>query len=369
MREKQVTDSNAASPARAVGLWLLAICALVYAMVLVGGATRLTDSGLSITEWNFVKGVWPPMDASAWDQEFALYKATPEYQFQNAGMSLADFQHIYWWEWGHRFLGKLVGVAFALPFLVFWATGQLKGRFWPVLGLFALGGAQGALGWWMVAGGLDRLDVPSYRLAAHLGMAFFILALGFWLALQALGWPSQPATQARNTAGGRLFGWIAVFAGLLFLQILFGALVAGIDAGRKYADWPTIGGEWFPSAYLEHAPWWRNIFEGHAATQFHHRMLGYGLALFGGWLVWRSVRAGGLVKRWGLIVVHLLAAQIILGVVTVMHAAPLGLALAHQALAAALWLACIAWMRAAWAARYSDTVSEVIGAEGRPQVA
>lgn len=364
MAAAEVRFDRIAQPA--VGVWLLAVCALVYAMVLVGGATRLTDSGLSITEWNFAKQVFPPMSDAAWAEEFALYRQTGEYQMQNKGMALSDFQYIYWWEWGHRFLGKVVGVAFALPFFVFWATGRLAGRFWPILGLFALGGLQGAIGWWMVAGGLDRLDVPSYRLATHLGMAFLILGVGLWLALDALGWPNRgPGIKQ----GKDLSPWIGVFTGLLFLQILLGALVAGIDAGRRYADWPTIGGEWLPSHYADMQPFWRNIFENEAATQFHHRIVGYGLALLGAFLAWRAVRAGGLTKRWGLIVVHLLAAQVILGIITVMSAAPLDLALAHQALAALLWLSCIAWWRASATARYHNTASQTLGAEGQSQAA
>jgi cytochrome c oxidase assembly protein subunit 15 len=350
--------------AAAVGVWLLIVCAFVYVMVLVGGATRLTDSGLSITEWNFVKGVWPPMTDLAWAEEFALYRQTPEYNGQNAGMTLADFQYIYWWEWGHRFLGKVIGVVFAVPFFVFWATGRLYGRFWPVLALFALGGLQGVLGWWMVAGGLDRLDVPSYRLATHLGMAFIILAVGLWLALDALD--RRTPKQAKTRAGTTLQG---VFTGLLFVQIVAGALVAGIDAGRRYGDWPTIGGEWFPSGYFEHSPWWRNLFESHAAAQFNHRTLGYVLALLGAVLLWRALRHGGLPARWAVATGVMMALQIGLGIVTVMAAAPLGLSLAHQALAAALWVSAVGWMRAVHRMRYSDTAAESLGAEARAQLA
>ena len=351
----------------AVGIWLLIVCAFVYAMILVGGATRLTDSGLSITEWNFAKGVWPPMSAQAWAEEFALYRQTPEYQVQNAGMTLADFQYIYWWEWGHRFLGKVIGVVFAAPFFVFWATGRLSGRFWPILGLFALGGAQGALGWWMVAGGLDRLDVPSYRLAAHLGMAFLILGLGFWLAQDALDGPPQEDARSSAIVGhGRLLAWgVALFTGLLFLQIVLGALVAGLDAGRRYTDWPTIGGELFPASYFEYSPWWRNIFEGHAATQFNHRTLGYALAAFGLFLAWLAMRSRqSPTRRWALVCICLLAAQIILGIITVTQAAPLALSLAHQGLGVALWLTAVGWCRAAWRAGYHNTVAESHGGEG-----
>lgn len=364
-----MTGQSAAQKERAVGIWLLVVCAFVYAMILVGGATRLTDSGLSITEWNFVKQVWPPMTDQAWAEEFALYRQTPEYLDQNAGMTMADFQYIYWWEWGHRFLGKVIGVVFAAPFFLFWAMGRLRGRFWPVLGLFALGGAQGALGWWMVAGGLDRLDVPSYRLATHLGMAFLILAVASWLAMDALA-DAAPAGAAvaaprRDGPPWALWGFVV----LLFVQILAGALVAGIDAGRRYGDWPTIGGAWFPSGYFEHSPWWRNIFESHAATQFNHRTLGYVLAVLGAVLAWRSIRSGGVQRRWAMAVAALLGAQVVLGVITVMNAAPLGLSLAHQALAAVLWLASVGWLRAVVGRRYPNTAAESVGAEGQAQPA
>lgn len=349
----------------AVGWWLLAVCALVWGMVLVGGATRLTDSGLSITDWNLAKQLWPPMTAQAWEHEFALYRQTAEYQLQNRGMSLADFQYIYAWEWGHRFLGKVVGVAFAVPFFFFWATGRLKGRFWPILGMFALGGAQGALGWWMVAGGLDRLDVPSYRLASHLGMAFLILGVGVWLALDAFGWPKRASQSGPKPAV------LGVFAGLVFLQIVLGALVAGIDAGRKYADWPTIGGEWLPKSYAAIEPFWRNIFENEATTQFHHRGLAYVIAAMAVWLFLAARKASGPTRTLGLITVHLVAAQVVLGIVTVMNAAPLGLALVHQGLAVAVWVASIAWWRASLASRnhwrYHNTASQALGAEGQTQ--
>ena len=185
---------------RALRLWLGAVAALVFAMVLVGGATRLTDSGLSITEWDLGKGLTPPLGAERWPKEFALYRRTTEYQLQNRGMSLAEFQYIYWWEWAHRFLGKMIGVVFALPFAVFWATGRLKRRFWPVLGLFAMGGLQGAIGWWMVTSGLfGRVDVSPVRLAIHLGMAFAILGYTLWL-LFGLGERAPAASRSRSTA-------------------------------------------------------------------------------------------------------------------------------------------------------------------------
>ncbi|MEJ0058995.1 MAG: COX15/CtaA family protein [Terricaulis sp.] len=218
-----------AKPDKFVGAWLIVICVFVFAMVMVGGATRLTDSGLSITEWDFVKGVTPPLSDARWAEEFALYQRTTEYQLQNHGMPLGEFQRIYWWEWSHRFLGKLIGLVFAIPFLVFWATGRLRGRFWSVLVLFALGGMQGAVGWWMVTSGLfSSLDVSPIRLAIHLGLAFIIMALALWLALSAFGWP-----RARSELGAPR-ALLPTFLVALFAQIMFGALLAGSDGGAAY---------------------------------------------------------------------------------------------------------------------------------------
>ncbi len=308
-------------------------------MVVVGGLTRLTDSGLSITEWRLDKGLMPPLSASRWREEFALYQHTTEFREQNSAMSLAEFQAIYWWEWGHRFLGKMMGLVFAVPFLAFWAMGRLTGRFWPILGLFALGALQGAVGWWMVESGLaGRVDVSPWRLAAHLGMAFAILGLGFWLALDAFGWP-KPRRAAPSLPA-------AVLLALLFVQILLGALLAGADGGKAYFDWPTIGGTWFPPTYGALEPWTRNLAENHAAQQFNHRTLGYLAGLVAAWAgarIARSAQPGA--RSAGAAVAGLALAQVGLGVAAVMHAAPFSLSLLHQLCAALLWLAAVALAR------------------------
>lgn len=338
---------------RVVGVWLMVVAAFVAVMILVGGATRLTDSGLSITEWNFAKQVVPPLTEQGWQAEFALYRQTTEYQVQNRGMSLAEFQFIYWWEWGHRFLGKVIGLVYALPFFVFLALGRLKGRLLPLLGLFALGGLQGYIGWWMVESGLTgRLDVAPYRLATHLGMAFLIFAFAVRLGLKELGWPS------RGGSAGVPRWAVFAFAGLLFLQILAGALVAGSDAGRAYPDWPTIGGEIFPSSYWMLSPMGANLFENHAAVQFNHRTLGYlvfAMALALGWRAWTA--GAGAARPAGLSIAGLALFQTALGVVTVVHAAPLSLSLLHQAGAVALWAATVALIAAT--GRHHNTVIEI----------
>ena len=329
---------------RLVGIWLLIICVLVFAMIMVGGATRLTDSGLSITEWNFMKHFVPPMGEAAWSQEFALYQQTMEYQAQNNGMTLAEFRQIYWWEWGHRFLGQLLGLVFAIPALIFLLTGRLRGRFRVTLVLFALGGLQGAIGWWMVTSGLfDRLDVSPFRLAIHLAMAFFILALGLWTALGAFAWPAQ-----RTQPG--TWRWAPfVLMALIFIQVMLGALLAGSDGGMAYADWPKIGGEWIPSSAFGLEGFWPNLTEEHATQHLLHRTAGYVVAIFALSLAAIALIRGQGEARWTLGLVGLAALlQAGLGIMTVLAASPLSLSLLHQAGAAVLWMTTLAAARAAW---------------------
>ncbi|WP_019961727.1 COX15/CtaA family protein [Woodsholea maritima] len=319
---------------RFVFYWLVVIAAFVCAMILVGGATRLTDSGLSITEWKPVTGALPPLNEAGWHEEFEKYRAIPEYQLQNRGMSLSEFQFIYWWEWSHRQLGRTLGLVFALPFAVFMLRGMIakpmRMRLWI---LFALGGLQGAIGWWMVSSGLvDRLDVSQYRLATHLCMAFTILGLTAWLAMDArYGCEGHRWT--------KLARFTAAFWGLIFLQVALGAFVAGLDAGRIYTTWPLMEGRLIPEGYLAGHPFFSAIFESRAAVQLHHRWTGY-LALISGltlaYTLWRSkVRA---VKPVVVTLAALLIVQVVLGIVTLVHAAPLNLSLIHQGGAIALFL-------------------------------
>lgn len=337
-------ESASALPRRddAVGIWLLAIAFLVVAMILVGGATRVTDSGLSITEWDLGKGLNPPLNAVRWTEEFALYQHTTEYQVQNRGMSLAEFQTIYWWEWGHRFLGKIIGLAFAIPFAIFWATGRLSGRFWPVLALFALGGLQGFVGWWMVTSGLfSSLDVSPIRLAIHLALALIVLAGALWLAMEAFAWPRQ-----RCVLGAPAWTPPALLA-LIFVQAMFGALMAGANGGPAFADWPTIGGEWVPDTAFSLEPFWRNFTEHHASQHLLHRSLGYGVALstlaIG---VAAMLKGQGLARGLAMRLGVLGLIQVALGIGTLLSAAAgPHWALAHQFTAALLWIGAVGLAR------------------------
>ena len=319
-------------------IWLMMLGLLVAVMVLVGGATRLTDSGLSITEWAPVMGTLPPLSPADWDAAFAAYKTTTEFQEQNHWMTLADFKPIYWWEWGHRVLGRFIGAVWLVGFLWFLLRGRIpEGWTGRLLLLGVLGGLQGTIGWWMVASGLTgRLDVAPYRLAVHLGLAFFIFALILWYALRIRRDPVETLERRRRRIGP-LMGWSSALIVLVFIQILSGALVAGLDAGRGHVDWPLMQGQFFPAEALEMQPLWINFFENPALAQFDHRMIGYATLLLALLFLWRSSKAAhGKVRAWGRRVTIVVLAQVVLGIVTVMHAAPLGLALAHQALALVL---------------------------------
>jgi len=330
--------------APAVGVWLIIVCVLVYAMVLVGGATRLTDSGLSIAEWDVMRHFIPPLNNARWTEEFAAYQQTMEYQTQNNGMSLDEFKHIFWWEWAHRFLGQMLGLVFFLPALFFLFTGRLRGRFRVTLLLFALGGLQGAIGWWMVTSGLwQRLDVSPFRLAVHLAMAFTILAIALWTAMGAFNWPRE-----RSQSGAPRWAPFVLLV-LAFAQIMFGALLAGSHGGRAFPDWPTIGHEWIPSTAFSLQPFWTNFTQEHATQQLIHRTLGYvvGLSAIALALV-ALIRGRRQARTAALVVGGVALSQVALGIQTVISAAPLGLSLAHQAGAALLWCSLLVSARASW---------------------
>jgi cytochrome c oxidase assembly protein subunit 15 len=307
-----------------MALWLFFMCALTAAMVIVGGATRLTDSGLSITEWRPVTGAVPPLNEAAWLEEFEKYKTIPEYEEVNYGMSLAAFKTIYWWEWGHRLLGRIIGVAFFIPFVVFVATRQARGALaLKLFGLFLLGGAQGALGWFMVRSGLaDRVDVSQYRLAAHLALAVILFGLMFWLALSL-----RPSARLKAPQGLAM-GAAALAAGV-FAQMILGAFVAGLRAGRTFNSWPLMDGKFFPEGYFIGGPSLNDVFESIAAVQFNHRIGAY-LAAGGALWFWLAARGTALEPRARLTLAAV-GLQFLLGVWTVLAGTPLGLGLAHQA--------------------------------------
>ncbi len=345
----------------AIRIWLCIIFALVAVMILVGGLTRLTDSGLSITEWKPVTGAVPPLTATDWQVEFDKYRQIPEYQLQNKGMSMAEFKVIFWWEWGHRQLGRVIGLVWALGFVYFLIRRQIPVGWTPrLLLLGALGGLQGAVGWWMVSSGLTgtMLDVASYRLATHLGLAFVIFGFLSWFIL-LLGRPERDLMQSRRLREAKLFSMGTGLMHFAFLQILLGALVAGIDAGRTYNDWPLMAGQFFPPLAFDLTPAWRNFFENAGLVQFMHRLAGYGLMLFGV-VVWLRARKSpnSRTRYWFNAIFAVLLLQMTLGVMTVLYAAPWQLAIAHQFGAIVLW---VLILRSRFAAQYPQ-VDRIQGA-------
>jgi len=314
-----------------VQIWLLAVAALVFCMIVVGGAVRLTDSGLSITEWQPLLGAIPPLNEADWLVAFEKYKAIPEYSIVNAGMSLDAFKAIYWWEWAHRFLGRFIGIAFALPFAFFWLTGRLRGIFaLKCLGVLALGGLQGAIGWYMVKSGLvERIDVSQYRLALHLLTAFAILSLLVWLALEA--GPAATRVRLRTVTQGQYRTAAALYA-LVFLQSGLGALVAGLKAGLTYNTWPLMDGRVIPSGLLIQSPWYLNFFENVTTVQFDHRVTAYAvviLALVHLVSLIRSADDERVVGSAGLLAGAVLV-QMLIGIWTLLWGVPLELGLLHQ---------------------------------------
>jgi cytochrome c oxidase assembly protein subunit 15 len=306
-----------------VRIWLYLVAVMIVAMVVVGGATRLTESGLSITEWQPIHGVVPPLNAAEWKEEFAKYKEIPQYEILNRGMTLGAFKTIYWWEWGHRLLGRLIGAVFLVPLIWFWATGRIRrGLKGPLVLLFLLGGLQGAVGWWMVTSGLaERTDVSQYRLAIHLTFACAILAYTVWLARGLSTLPVAPARpQLRNVA--------TLMVVLVFLQIFLGGLVAGLNAGLSYNTWPLMDGALVPSGLLENEPAWRSFFENVLTVQFDHRMVGYLLIVLA---VLHAVQTrGSEYARSAALLAALVLVQAGLGIATLLLVAPLYVALTHQ---------------------------------------
>ncbi|MCH2164246.1 MAG: COX15/CtaA family protein [Marinovum sp.] len=393
-------DRGRGGARKAIVVWLAVLFALVVLMVFVGGLTRLTDSGLSITEWAPLSGAIPPLTAEDWAAEFERYRQIPEYQLQNQGMTLGEFKFIYWWEWGHRQLGRVIGLVWALGFLWLLLTRSMpRGRdgLWiPIAGFagfFALigaevalrqgaiteqlvrsvegyillymgaivavgamaksmdwtakllflglmGGLQGAIGWWMVSSGLDgsMLDVASYRLATHLGLAFIILGFITWYILLLLR-PERDLLQARRDGERKLFGMSTGLLHLSFVQILLGALVAGIDAGQYYSEWPLMGGQIFPPTAFDLEPLWRNFLENEGLVQFIHRTVGYLVAIFG-IVVWlRARRSPHRSTRFAFnAVLAMMVLQTTIGILTVLYGASWQVAIVHQFGAVVFWV-------------------------------
>lgn len=336
-------EISSAPKSRAIALWLYLCFAMVFVMVVLGGMTRLTQSGLSIVEWQPLLGALPPLSDRGWADAFAKYQQFPEYRKLNEGMSLAEFKAIFWMEWTHRLWGRLIGVVFALPFAWFVIKGRLRGGLaLQCSGILALGGLQGALGWYMVQSGLvDEPDVSPYRLAAHLGLAMIVLGWMLWLALGL----DSPRSRRHETAQA-LWRWAAILAILIFLQALAGAFVAGLDAGLTFNTFPLMNGRLIPGGYFDLSPWWANAFENVAAVQFNHRLLGITILAVSVWLWWRA-RGGEHASEIRFAIHVVLAAtliQVTLGVLTLLYVVPIPLAILHQAgamvlFAAALWAA------------------------------
>jgi len=327
-----------------IAIWLLACCFLVFAMVVVGGVTRLTESGLSIVEWQPIVGTMPPLGQKDWDELFEKYHQTPQYKKVNLGMSLDEFKGIFWWEYFHRLLGRVIGLAFFIPFLYFVVKRAIDRPLGLKLtGIFLLGGLQGAMGWYMVKSGLvDNPHVSQYRLTAHLGLAFLIYATMFWVALELLS-PTVPSHGNIRLRALRRFS--VAITSLIFIMILSGGFVAGIRAGFAYNTFPLMNGHFIPPEIFMLEPWYRNFFDNMATVQFDHRMIAWTLAILIPvfWYRSRSLPLSGSARFACSLLLIMLAIQIGLGISTLLLVVPLPLAAAHQAgavllLTAALWV-------------------------------
>ena len=327
--------------------WLLACCAMVFAMIVVGGATRLTHSGLSITEWQPILGTLPPLSLQDWQVAFAKYQLTPEFRQVNHAMSLDEFKGIFWWEYAHRLLGRTIGMVFLLPLLWFiWRRSVDRALAWRLGGIFILGGLQGAMGWYMVQSGLvDDPRVSQFRLTAHLSLAFVIFAAMLWTMLDLLK-SQQRSTAAPPSPGLRRFAWI-IF-GVICYMVVTGGFVAGIRAGFAYNTFPLMNGHVVPPEIFMIDPWWKNFFYNMATVQFDHRLGAWALALLVSWF-WLRSRAEALRPQTRIacnLLLALLAVQIALGIITLLLRVPVLLGAAHQAGAVLLFAASLACVHA-----------------------
>lgn len=327
-----------AAQRRTVAIWLLICCGLVFLTVVIGGITRLTHSGLSIVEWQPLMGVLPPTSEEKWEETFAKYRATPEYKQRNPDMTVEGFKRIYWWEYSHRMMGRLVGLAFLLPFIFFMARKMLDPELIRELsGIFVLGAIQGGLGWYMVSSGLvDDPRVSSLRLMAHLGLAFFIYGLMLWTALGLIyRKPVQSSDEARSRAGLLVF--------LVFLMVLSGALVAAIRAGFAYNTFPTMDGHWVPDEIMLIRPWYMNFVHNMATVQLVHRVMAV-VIVCSVVITWYRVKhepPNPRARLWADLMIAAVIIQIVLGITTLLLQVPINLAVLHQAGAVALFTCAI----------------------------
>ena len=335
-------DQGRGGARKAIRAWLMTLFALVVVMIIVGGLTRLTDSGLSITEWRPVTGAIPPMSEVDWQAEFDKYRKIDQWRIRNQWMDLDDFKSIYWWEWGHRQLGRVTGLVWALGFFGFLVARRMPTGWTGKLMIPGiLGGFQGTVGWWMVASGVTQgegmIAVASYRLATHLGLAFVILGFLAWYIFE-LGREERDLMQARRAKEARLFSLSTGLMYFAFLQILIGALVAGIDAGRSYTDWPLIGGQLLPPDATMREPMWRNFFESPGLVQFIHRCAGYLLFILAV-VVWRrgGTSAHPQTRFSFNAAFAALSLQVVVGILTVVYGAPWQIAIFHQVVAVVVW--------------------------------
>ena len=323
----ELQSSNLRANNNHLQIWLSIIYILALAIVIVGGVTRLTDSGLSITEWQPIRGTIPPLNQAEWMEEFEKYQQIPQYQILNKGMTLNEFKNIYWWEWGHRFLGRIIGLAFIIPFAYFLLKRKINKRWIPhLIALFALGSIQGFFGWWMVKSGLaDRTDVSQYRLALHLTVAGIILSYIIFLL-------HRISSIYRYQTGQLSLRVLSILIALLLtFQIIFGALTAGLNAGMTFNTWPLMDGKWVPDGLFLLDPIWNNFFENILTVQFQHRIMAYILVLLTIWQYLLSLKTSErrLIK-FAVTMLGLTLLQTTFGIITLVLVVPFSMALIHQ---------------------------------------
>ena len=318
---------------RPIIIWLLTGCFLIYLMVVIGGITRLTGSGLSITQWKVVTGTLPPLSEEAWQKEFDSYKQTPQFKLINSDFTLSDFKGIFWWEYIHRLIGRIIGFVFLVPFVWFWMKKKYPVGFMKkAIVLFALGGLQGFLGWFMVKSGLsENVHVSHYRLAAHLISALMVFGFTFWYALD-LRWSGPDGNRDKIPTNKKLNILSIILFSVVILQIIYGAFVAGMKAGYGYPTWPKMGDQWFPDDIVSLEPIWKNFLEGFAGVQFIHRYIAYVVVLLVGIIFYRAQKMQltsqqrKIINALGIIVL----AQFTLGVITLLYGVPIVIAVLHQ---------------------------------------